>query len=87
MDDADQHRDKRQRLGTEEREAGEHTIAGISKRLTNHERQPVGSSSGDVKSSAEVKEDSGLGLFLVKTRKALLPPCPLTLPALVVSFG
>lgn len=87
VEDTDQHRDKRQRLDTEEREAGEETIAGTSTRPTNHERQRFGSSSGHAGNSAEAEEDAGLGLFLVKTRKALLPPSPLTLPASLVIFG
>ena len=85
VEDADQHRDKRQRLDTEERETGEQTIGGLSTRPTNHERQPVGSSTGN--GSAEADEDTCPSLFLVKTRKALPPPSPLTLPVSLVTYG
>lgn len=86
LEDADQHRDKRQRFDTEECEAGEQTIAGTSIRPTNHERQRIGSSSSYTANSSEIKRDAGLGLFLAKSRKALLPPSPLTLPASLVIF-
>jgi hypothetical protein len=86
LDDADQHRDKRQRLDTEERETGEQTIAETSTRPTNHDRQQTGSSPGRTRTLAEASGDAGLGLFRVKTRKALIPPSPLTLPAPLVIF-
>jgi hypothetical protein len=80
VEDSDQHRDKRQRLDTEEREAGDQIIPGLLTQPTNHERQ-AGGSLGEAK---KAKADVDFGLFLPKTSKAILPPI-LTLPLLVTS--
>ena len=86
-EDADQHRDKRQRLDTEERETSHQTIPGLSIQPTNHERQNGESSTTPMRSSTETEGAVGFGLFLPKTSKALLPPSPLLPPALLLTFG
>lgn len=80
MEDADQHRDKRQRMDTEE---CDEMIPGLSAQPTNHEREAgIGAIS-----SEPAREDADYGIFLAKTGKALLPPSPLTLPVSLLTFG
>jgi hypothetical protein len=86
-EDVDQHRDKRQRMDTEERETGDEMIPGLSAQPTNHERETGNGAVKVAKRSTRAKDDGDYGLFLAKTGKALPPPSPLTLPALLLSLG